>query len=447
MAETLLFSIPTPTNTEDAPESLRWYQSDDGINWDLTFTDSILIENLVIDTETGLYQWDSLLTSSTRWHKITTVSIYNNESSQGYIFPPRPAQETTNLYSQITTNKLETGKTFYDIGDVVDLMLEIDNNAISKIGDTITIHILDPFDNIISNVIAQRIDDNLYVAEYTVTNSLKQLYNIYNEQEQDINYYTLRDRWLLSDGSVLEFQFYVNRLSTEITTKENNIIHISLSGIEDINSNIIEDTIIEFTTALTPYYGNIDSVKKYAISELSNISNFDIARDIIEWSNYVDLHMRPDIIYYTPQYENAVREYINASIAKYLLVPILNTNLESKELDTFKITRQSGGGEYVIKKLDDLIDKYEKVIFAGGRDTSMLPTLFTKGLNDPNRPNVARATLMINDSYPWVNTTTSSSTINLDGQDVEIRGVRGITFRSIFRLPPTSITRLNEISF
>lgn len=326
-------------------------------------------------------------------------------------------------------------------------MLEIDNDAVSKIGDTITIHILDPFDNIISEVIANRIDGNLYAAEYTIPSNIDIFYNPYDDTEVDDTYYSLIDKWILADGSNLEFSFYVSRTEKEQPIVKNGTIEISLTGILDINSNIIEDTIISFCTELSPYYGNVDSVKKYALSELSNISNFDIARDILEWSTYVDLHMKPDIIYYQAQYDNAVKEYINASVAKYLLIPILNTNSESKELDTFKIYRQSGGAEFVIRRIDELIAQYEKIVYAGGRDTSMLPTLFTKGLNDPNRPNVARATLMVNDNYPWVNTTTSSTVINVDGQDVEIRGVRGISFRSIFRLPPTSTARLNEISF
>lgn len=447
MAETLLFTIPSPTEEETPPYSLRWYQSDDGINWDTNFIDTVLVSTLILDVTTNLYTWTSSNANPLRWHKINTVSDLGVESLQGFVVPPRPEQDSSTAYSQIEANKVSTGEFYYKIGDIVDLMLEIDSNAISKIGDTIDIHILDPFDNIISKITAERIDGNLYVAEYTISSKLPNLYNPFSETEEDINYYLLRDKWILADGSNLEFSFSVSRTEREQAVIPNSVIKISLTNIEDINSNIIEDTTIEYSTSLYPYYGNIASIKSYKSDDLASISNFDIARDIIEWSNYVDLHMRPDIIYYTPQYENAVREYINASIAKYLLVPILNTNLESKELDTFKITRQSGGGEYVIKKLDDLIDKYEKVIFAGGRDTSMLPTLFTKGLNDPNRPNVARATLMINDSYPWVNTTTSSSTINLDGQEVEVRGVRGISFRSIFRLPPTSITRLNEISF
>lgn len=343
-------------------------------------------------------------------------------------------------------NKINTGNDIYRLGDVVDLMLELDESTALLVGDTIQVDIIDIFNNSISSVTASILDTNLYIAEYTIPYNLSDLYNINKEDDIDTSFYELIDRWKIN-GTDLSFQFKVSKSSRSQAVEDNSIISISLSGITDISGNIIDDTTIEFTTNLTPYYGNIDSIKAYKRDELNSISNFDMARDIIDWSNYVDLHMKPDVIYYQAQYDNAVNQYINASVAKYTLIPILNTNAESKELDTFKISRQSGGADFVIKKLDELIDEYEKIIYGGGRDTVYIPALFTKGLNDPNRPNVSRATLMINDSYPWVNTTTSCSIVNIDGQDVEVRGVRGITFRSIFRLPPTSIARLNETSF
>lgn len=345
------------------------------------------------------------------------------------------------------SNKVYTGQDFYKIGDIVDLMLEIDDILVSSQGSTIPIKILDPFLNTISEIIATQLDGNLYTAEYTIPYNIHSLYNINGADDIDTSFYELTDKWELSNGASFSFLFYVSKSEIEQPVLDNHYITIELSGISDINNNIIEDTVIEFTTKLTPYYGNIETIKSFKRDELGSISNFDIARDIIEWSNYVDLHMRPDYIYFQPQYNNAVREYINASVAKYLLIPILNTNAESKELDTFKISRQSGGAEFVIKKLDELIDKYGQIVYGGGRDTVYNPALFTKSLNDPNRPNVSRATLLVHDSYPWVNVTSDCQRLVVDGQEMEVRGVRGLTFRSMFRLPPTSITRLNETSF
>jgi hypothetical protein len=345
------------------------------------------------------------------------------------------------------SNKVYTGQDYYKIGDIVDLMLEIDDVLVQSQGSTIPIKILDPFSNIISEVTATQLDGNLYIAEYIIPYNLSNLYNLNNSEDIDTSFYELTDKWELSNGTSFTFTFYVSKSEVEQPVLDNSLITIELSNILDINSNTIEDTIIEFVTKLSPYYGNIETVKSFKRDELGSLSNFDIARDIIEWSNYVDLHMRPNYIYFQPQYDNAVREYVNASVAKYLLIPILNVNAESKELDTFKISRQSGGAEFVIKRLDELIEQYEKIVYGGGRDTVYNTALFTKSLNDPNRPNVSRATLLVNDTFPWVNVTSNCQRIEVDGQEMEVRGVRGLTFRSIFRLPPTSITRLNETSF
>jgi len=336
----------------------------------------------------------------------------------------------------------------YSLGETLDLILQIDQEVASQIGDTISVDIIDIFNNIISTISAELIQDNVYATEYTIPTNLSDLYNIGGADESiyDPSLFYLKDVWHIQD-SALSYDIFIKRSSVDVPTPDNCKIEINLDGILDIDSAVLESCDIELTTKLTPFYGNIDSVRSYAQNELASISNFDIATDILEWSKYVDLHMRPTIITYADSYNNAVREFVNASVARLVLIPILNTNAESKELDTFKISRQSGGAEFVIKKLDDLIEFYEKIIYAGGLDTPYISKLFTKGLNDPNRPNVSRASLMINDTYPWVNTTTSTAVINIDGQDVEIRGVRGITFRSIFRVPPTSMTRLNEISF
>ena len=338
----------------------------------------------------------------------------------------------------------------FNIGDNVDLMLNVTSSLATLIGETITIEINDIFGNLISTISGEHISDGLYAAVYSIPFNIVNLYNPLNEdqstQMQDV--FTLKDKWILPNNESIEYTFYVSKLNQNDPIEDNSKITISLSGILDIDSIPLEEDIeVEFTTTLLPYYGNIESVRSYNRNELSDVDDIDMARDILEWSRYVDLNMRPDIIKYQDTYDNAVSGFVSTTVAKYILLPILNVNQETKQLDTFSVSRTSGGAEYMLKRLDELIENYEQKVYAGGADCFYQAKTFIKGLLDPNRPNLSRGTLDVSDAYPWVNTETKSMITQIDGVDTEIRGERTIQFRSIFRLPPTSITRLNETSF
>jgi hypothetical protein len=138
--------------------------------------------------------------------------------------------------------------------------------------------------------------------------------------------------------------------------------------------------------------------------------------------------MRPNTIYHQEQFDFAVRMYVKYFIAKQHLTFLLNINAESKELDMLKYSRNSNDPARILESMEALITKYSYIILAGGNDTPFIPKTFTKGIADPNRPDANRATLDVSDPYPWVNTSTGSAVVNINGNKVELRGSRTVTF-------------------
>jgi hypothetical protein len=107
---------------------------------------------------------------------------------------------------------------------------------------------------------------------------------------------------------------------------------------------------------------------------------------------------------------------------------LLNINAESKEIDMLKYSKNSGDPERALENMDKLIEKYSCIIWAGGKDTPFVTKTFTKGIWDPNRTEANRVGLDTSDPYPYVNSTTKNSVVQINGNNVELRGTRTVSF-------------------
>ncbi len=90
MAEVLLFEIPALIAGEAAAVSVLWHQSVDGITWDVTPVDTILIANLTIVS--GKYRWASALADPAKYHQLKTQSANGQVAEHGAVVPPRSLQ-------------------------------------------------------------------------------------------------------------------------------------------------------------------------------------------------------------------------------------------------------------------------------------------------------------------------------------------------------------------
>jgi arylsulfatase len=81
--------------------------------------------------------------------------------------------------------------------------------------------------------------------------------------------------------------------------------------------------------------------------------------------------------------------------------------------------------------LEEQAYKFSLFIYAGGKDTPFVAKMFQKGRMDPNRPNLSRAEFDNTGWFPWLNSSFNAFTMNIDGNDVEIRGERGIQYSYI----------------
>jgi hypothetical protein len=322
----------------------------------------------------------------------------------------------------------DNNKAVYNIGDTISLMLQVDGDDTATIGDTIPVQVRDIFGNIIVSLIAERLND-IYVVEWTIPLMLHKLYNALGAPDLPTSplFYYLTDNWIFPDTTELNFDFLVEK-NVEEAVIDNCEYNITINGVLSSTNETSEAHILRFCSPLVSFYTTVDDVKNVLIDELSAIDDFIIARDIYALSRQVDLHMRPDVIYRQAQYDLAVRMYIKYYVARQHLIFLLNINAESKELDMLKYSKNSGDPERALESIDALITKYSYIILAGGKDTPFIPKTFTKGIMDPNRVDANRAGLDTSDPYPWVNTSTSSSVVNINGNKVELRGTRTVSF-------------------
>lgn len=92
MAETFMFGVATPGLNEDAVDSVRCYESADGMTgWALV--DTVNLGTLVpVD---DVYTWASALADSTKYHQLVPVSAAGIERAMSPILPPRPTDPTS----------------------------------------------------------------------------------------------------------------------------------------------------------------------------------------------------------------------------------------------------------------------------------------------------------------------------------------------------------------
>lgn len=432
MAETILFSAPTPAPGQESIYQVVWYQSVDGETWG-TYIDIAVLTTLPIDPASGKYVWTSSLVDPTLYHQIRTVDMIGVESTKGFILPPRQAPSTeTSIFALKQDDGTDgvgfwTGVPVYDIGDTINLTLQVDLSDTITIGPTMPIEIKDMFGNIITTLTATLVND-IYVTSWTIPLSIHKSYNSVGVTDTSPNLalFYLKDSWVFPDGR-LEFDFNVKR-KVESPILNNSLYTISITGLVSEDDTPAEDIEIKFTSILNPYYATVHDVKSTLIEELSVLDEFDLVRDIILQSRQVDLHMRPQTIYRQEQFDLAVKMFIKYTVARQHLMFLLNINAESKEIDMLKYSRNSNDPKDIIDNLDSLINKYSLIILAGGKDTPFITKTFTKGIWDPNRTQANRLGLDTSDPYPWTNTTTSNSVVQINGNNVELRGTRTVSF-------------------
>lgn len=424
MAETIFLNIPEPGENENPAFSLNWYQSNDGLTWDLAPVDTILISDLTIDA--NKYKWTSLLANKARWHKIKTVSDIDVESTSGLIIPPRPEEDLSPNATNFNVSKISTGKDKFLINETVDLILEVESKEADIIGDEIIIHILDPFDNIISNITATRLG-NLYLAQYRIPKNLNLLYNIYKEAEilQD---YLLVDKWIFPDSSSIDFNFLVERKIKENPVANNSEIQILFTNILAADSDILDREEVKFTTKIDPFYCSVQDVIDIAEDKLGDIDPFLIAREILTHSKQIDYLVTPDTILYKDRFEFARSNLVAYEVAQNLLEStVLNVSSEERSLDTFINKKEYSYDKGLVRQINEHITKYSNIVYAGGKDTIFTTKTFIKGINDPNRLKLTKLDslyvrhLPYNKSIPYNFNYTKE-----DGSVIELRGIRSI---------------------
>lgn len=422
MSETIYFNKPNIPN--DTVFDVLWFQSNDGITWDDLYTDSI--EIALLEKLSNQYIWTSRLVDPSRYHKITGRSQSGTLSDVSYILAPKTLTPEKQLFGiSVSDNANVT----YSIGDKVDLVLKVDLQTADLIGDTIQVAFLDPNDNVIDTIIAERIAD-IYVAEYRIPLALTQRYT---PQDTSITgFYYIKDRWLLSETSHVEFGITIYKQIPQPLTDNSQII-VTIRDIKDLQGHKSSEQKITFTTRLNPYYCTVQDVRDlyYQLLSPEFYDNFTIARHIQNVSSIVDIHMMPDKIHNQQHFDLARKNYVRYKAASLLIAPIVQINKESKMLDTFKIERESSDPKLVLDRIDTEVRRNQLIIWAGGKDTPFISKTFEKGVLDPNRPNVARSQIDSLGWYPWVNSTSQPVMVNLDGNDVEVRGERYISYSHI----------------
>ncbi len=422
MAETIIFNLPVPEPYEDPVFDVLWYQSTDGIIWSIDPVDTILVANLPV-SPLGQCIWESLLADPLRYHKIKSRTALGVESASAIVLPP----QSLITVSQITGISLNNDA-IYALGDKVELMLNVDADKVELLGPQISVDIIDTHNNIIASLIADQIG-TVYVAEWTIPLGLSQLYNPTNLIETGApTYFYLRDRWQLN-GSSMSFDFKVERI-LESATEDNSLLQIIIDGVKSATSTICSKAALVFMTQCKPFYCTVTEVKDLYREFLGGIDNFSVARHIYNVSKVVDLHMTPQQINRQESFDLAVRNYTKFQSAIQLLTPMMQNSSETKELDTFKISRSAGDPRMILDHLEAEAKRYALFIWAGGFDTPFLTRRFEKGLWDPSRLVIGRAKLDTSDRFPWVNKTSGNTLMRVDGEDIEVRGERTISLNS-----------------
>lgn len=422
MAETIIFNIPTTVTYSNTITDVNWYQSDDGATWDASPNATSSIVSLPIGIN-GKYTWDNLNADANRYNLITFITDQGEELDNSLFLPPKPTY-IKNAISGLLITDVQS----YMLGESIELILRVDDAGIAVIGNSTNVLILDEFGNVITTLVANRVG-SIYTVSWAIPLNLKDYYNPGKLPEVDSNSFILTDSWNLY-GTTVNYSFYINRV-IESPISNNSIIQISLDGISDNDGNILTKVNTTFSTKLTPYYASANDVKDVNRTLLDGYNDYTIARHIINYSRVVDLMMRPKVIYYQSTFDHAVRNFVKYKAAEALLLSVAQLNEEEKALDTFRYRASSAHPKDLLGPIEEQASKFALFIFAGGKDTPFISKNFEKGLFDPNRPNLARANFDNSGWFPWLNATSNSFTINVEGQNMEIRGERGIQYSYI----------------
>lgn len=421
MAESLVFKIYPRASYETPFNSIEWYQSDDGINWDLAPVDSILISSLTVSGDN--YTWDSLLASADRYHLLRFIDSDNITTSTQLSIQPKSF-----IYNAAMSGVSLSVNTLYSPGDEIELLFRLNDSAIPQIGDQIRVELVDEYGSVIDTVYADRIG-SLYHASWNIPLNINEYLLSINHPGINEKFFTIYDRWNLIGGAI-SFGFNITR-HIDTPTEENCIIHLSFKNIVDEENISIQDTALLFTTSITPYYASIHDVRSIHKDLLEVYDDFTILKTIVSMGNVVDFHMKPDNIVNQNAYDLAVSKYVALTSAIYLLISKAQDNLEEKQLDSFRYKRQSATPEALLNPLNAQARKYALIIWAGGLDTPFVSKIFEKGLYDPNRPDLVRGDFDANGWFPYLNAKSSSYVANINGENVEIRGERLVAYRYI----------------
>lgn len=319
----------------------------------------------------------------------------------------------------------------YSLGDLIEFIFKPDQDTLLLLGQTLDVDIVDCFNNKITTLQAIRLND-IFIAEYTIPVDVYKSYNISgaNEAPYDPTVFLLFDRWYIDINTYIDFPFTVNR-KIEAVDEDNCVIEVFLDDISDTNSNPLQKTVFAFTTKLSPYYASVQDVRDTSREMLSNYDDFSIARQIINMSKVVDWHMTPSTIYYQQAFDHAVRNYVRIKSAIGLLLSDIQKNEEEKQIDTFRYKVSTAMPKDLLNPLEEQAHKYSLFILAGGKDTPYVSKTFEKGIFDPNRPNATRAEFANIGFFPYLNSNIGSTVMQIDGNNVEVRGERLVAYKYI----------------
>jgi hypothetical protein len=342
--------------------------------------------------------------------------------------PQAPLPNITFNMFGIMLNNASDGTPNYTLGDYIEFIFKPDDATLALLGSTMEVDIVDISNTIIANITAIRLND-IFIAQYSIPLSLSAMYNIPKLDETLLNneLFYLSDRWKINQTTYIDFNFTVTR-KLETVDEDNCVIEIFLDNVNGADGSVLQKSVFAFTTKLSPYYATVQEVRDTNRDLLYEYDNFTIARNIINTSKIIDYHMTPSKIYYQNAFDHAVRNYTRIKTATTLLLSKAQSNEEDKQIDTFRYRISTAQPKDLLDPLEKQADKFALFILAGGKDTPYVAKTFEKGLFDPNRPNIARASYSNSGFFPYLNTTTSSTVITIDDNDVEIRGERAVGY-------------------
>ncbi len=320
--------------------------------------------------------------------------------------------------------KIEDGQTAYNIGETIELMLQVETNEAIEIGDYLVVNIVDAFGNSIGQATASLLGDKLYVGEFTIPTAIGSLYNINQADETlyDPTFFYLKDVWAFPNTTQVEYSFLVNRSIANSAIQSNSIYTISISSLN--NKSLNKD--ITFTSRITPFHASVDDVISVHSNALGTIDPIKVAAQIQYTSKLVDAHYVPDKIYNQEAFDMAIRCLTRIKTAYDLLADQTALRAESKTLDTMEISKEYVDNSMMTKIMDDL-NKCALIVLAGGLDTPYRTKTFIKGIFDPNRPQVGRAKFDKQTRSPYLNYTEKPFLLeDTQGNIVEVRGYRTV---------------------